>query len=441
MSTSTSNTTEMPRPVPTNRAGGWRRRLVPLTATVLTVAIAAACGASGTSSPPESTCVTDVDDVIAKKATPESTTAALPVKVVAKLDAAAQVAFEQASTPGAIVGVRSPQGTWIKAYGEADPATGAPMKAGMYTRIGSVTKTFTGTMIMQLAEQGRLSLDDTIDEYVPGIPNGDRVTLRMLANMTSGVATYSTAPAFFDVYAARPDTTFTPDELVAIGVADSPIFEPGADFNYSNTNTFLLGMVIEKVSGQPIATVIQQRILDPLEMSNTSWPGDSTEIPSPYPQGFTLQGDAATSENPSNATHWNPSWQWAAGGLISNVDDLLAYARALGTGQGLLDVDAQAERLTSFPGVVGYGIGVGCVDGWVGHTGELPGYNTALFYDTTSDTSIIVQTNSDIASGDCPDSPTLPDDPREAVCSSPATRMFVALSTATGHTFTPNTQR
>ena len=101
---------------------------------------------------------------------------------------------------------------------------------------------------------------------------------------------------------------------------------------------------------------------------------------------------------------------------------------------------SQAERLRSFPGAAGYGIGLGCIDGWVGHTGELPGYNTALYYDTTSDTSIVVQTNSDIASGACPESPTLTDDPREAVCSSPATRVFVALSTAIGHTFTPLTQ-
>ena len=83
----------------------------------------------------------------------------------------------------------------------------------------------------------------------------------------------------------------------------------------------------------------------------------------------------------------------------------------------------------------------GCIDGWFGHSGELPGYNTSVFYDTTSDTVVIVQTNSDIASGDCPQSPTLTDDPRDAVCASPATRMFVALSTVLGHPFTPNPQQ
>ena len=141
--------------------------------------------------------------------------------------------------------------------------------------------------------------------------------------------------------------------------------------------------------------------------------------------------------HPSNATHWNPAWGWTAGEVISNMADLLAYGRALGTGQGLLGSAAQAERLRSFPVRAGYGIAVGCIDGWVGHTGELPGYNTTVYYDTTSDTTVIVQANSDIASGNCPESPILTDDPRDTACSSPATRIFVALSTALGHTFTP----
>lgn len=306
----------------------------------------------------------------------------------------------------------------------------------MHTRIGSVTKTFTGTVLLQLAQEGRLSLDDPIAKYVPGVPNGATVTLRMLANMTSGVASYTASDAFTDVFFAHPRTVFTPKQLIAVGVALSPIFRPGAKLNYSNTNTILLGRVIEKITGAPIGQVFQRRIFKPIGLTNTVWPGRSTAIPRPYPQGFTLQGDTATPDDPSNATHWNPSWGFTAGELISNMSDLLTYGRALGTGQGLLHPVTQAERLTSFPGPAGYGIAMGCVDGWVGHTGELPGYNTSVFYDTTTDTTVIVQTNSDIPSGKCP-TPTLNDDPRVLVCSAPATRMFVALSIALGHPFTP----
>jgi D-alanyl-D-alanine carboxypeptidase len=119
------------------------------------------------------------------------------------------------------------------------------------------------------------------------------------------------------------------------------------------------------------------------------------------------------------------------------VRDLLTYDRALGTGQGLLSRAMQAKRLDSFPRPAGYGLGLGCIGGWVGHTGELPGFNTSLYYDTASATSVVVLVNSDISSGKCPESPTLTDNPAELPCSAPATRIFVALSKALGHEFQP----
>jgi D-alanyl-D-alanine carboxypeptidase len=120
--------------------------------------------------------------------------------------------------------------------------------------------------------------------------------------------------------------------------------------------------------------------------------------------------------------------------MISDLDDLLVYARALGTGHGLLGPAAQTERLT-FPGAGGYGIGVGCSDGWFGHTGELPGYNTTVYYQTRADIAVVVQTNSDIASGNCEEKPTLTDDPRDTECSSPAKRVFVAVAKALDQPF------
>jgi D-alanyl-D-alanine carboxypeptidase len=288
---------------------------------------------------------------------------------------------------------------------------------------------------MQLAQEGRLSLGDPISKYYPGIPNGDRVTLRQLANMTSGVASYYTEP-FLKRYFGAPDTVFTPDDLIAYGVAASPIFEPGAKFNYSNTNTILLGKVIEKVTGQPVETVLRDQILGPLGMTATSLPSASPVIPGPHPQGYTLQGLTPATQ-PVNATNWSPSFGWTAGGMISDLPDLLTYDRAIGTGQGLLEPATQRERLQSFPAPAGYGIALGCSDGWVGHTGELPGFNTALYYDTRTDTSVVVLVNSDIPSGACAESPTLTDTPQDIPCSSPATRVFVGLSQALGHEFHP----
>ena len=400
-------------------------------------ATSSAAASSTTTSLTSPPCVQNVGDVIDAKPTSRMFRRALPERLVHRLDDAATAGMEQASTPGAIVGVRTPEGTWTKAYGFADPANLRRMKLGTHTRIGSVTKTFTGTLLLQLAQRGRLSLDDPISEYVAGVPNGDEVTLRHLATMTSGVASYTANTTFTDQLFANPRATFDVDELIAIGLADSPIFEPGTTFNYSNTNFLLLGKVIEQVTGERLGRVYETRIFRPLGLDDTSWPGNRRALPEPYAQGFTLQGDTATPRRPSKATHWSPSWAGAAGAIISTMSDLLTYGRALGTGQGLLHPSAQAERLRSFPRPAGYGLAMGCIDGWVGHTGELPGYNTTLFYDTTTDTTVVVQANSDIASGDCPESPILAGDPRTLVCSAPATRMFVALSTALGHTFTP----
>ncbi len=393
------------------------------------------------STPAAPGCVPNVDEVVARKALPDSAAAALPTELRSKLDAAAKASFKQAAAPGAIVGIQTPEGKWTQAYGEADPPNGTEMAVGMHTRIGSVTKTFTGTVILQLVQDGSLSLDDPIQKYVAGVPNGGQVTIRQLLDMTSGVASYTKSTKFTDVLFARPQTVFIPDQLIKIGLSESPVFKPGTDFEYSNTNTLLLGKVIEKVTGRSVKQVFAERVFDPLMLRQTSWPGDSPAMPKPYAQGYTLQGDAATKSRPSNATHWNPSWGWTAGELISEMDDLLVYGRALGTGLGLLDPATQATRLRSLPAPASYGLALTCSGGWVGHTGTLPGYNTTLFYHAPTDTTMIIQVNSDIASGDCPQSPTLTDNQRDIPCSSPAIRMFVGLSTAFGHPYPPNPLR
>jgi D-alanyl-D-alanine carboxypeptidase len=383
-----------------------------------------------------STCV-QAPEAVATTDLPASAMDPLDEAAAAELRLAAEEGFALAAAPGAIVAVRSPEGTWIDAIGVADPATGAPMESDLYLRVGSVTKTFTGSLVLQLVEQGELSLDDTIDEYIEGVPNGDEVTIRMLLDMTSGVASYTLDRAWEKQYLAEPLRAWTPDELLEAGLGLPASFEPGTQFEYSNTNHILLGMVVEQLTGLPFAEALEQQILEPLGLDHTSFPLDAL-IPDPHARGFTMQGTPGDSFEPVDATDWSPSFGWAAGQMTSTVDDLLVWGRALGTGQGILDVDESMVRLTSFPGEAGYGLAVGCVDGWVGHTGTLPGYNASVFHDTTSDTTVITMTNSDIASGDCTVSKTLPDDPKEIPCMSPATRLFVSLSEALGHPFTPN---
>ncbi|MGN6127241.1 MAG: serine hydrolase domain-containing protein, partial [Humibacter sp.] len=268
------------------------------------------------------------------------------------------------------------------------------------------------------------------------IPNGDKITLTQLANMTSGIASYTMNEKLLEKYFADPTAVYSPEEVVKAATEISPLYAPGESFNYTNTNTVLLGMVIEKVTGQTFAEELQKRIIGPLHLTNTSWPGDSAAIPEPYAHGFTLNGNEATPDAPADSTEWNPSWSFTAGEIISDIDDLLTVGRALGTGQGLVDAKTQQLRLTSFADI-GYGFGMSCSNGWVGHTGDLSGYNTSLYYDTATDTTVAVQTNSDIASGGCTTSQTLTDDPGDAVCQTPAVRLLVALTGELGTAYTP----
>ena len=166
-----------------------------------------------------------------------------------KLQAAFEKSFRDSGAPGAIVAVRTPEGTWVSARGVADLSSGEPMKPEMYHRIGSVTKTFTVTLLLQAEAQGLLSLDDTIDQYVKGVPNGDEITLRQMANMTSGIADYTGNEQFLDEVFSDPERVWTPQELVRIGIEDSPMFDPGTAWFYSNTNYVLLGLVLEQEGG------------------------------------------------------------------------------------------------------------------------------------------------------------------------------------------------
>lgn len=380
----------------------------------------------------------DVDRVITAPL-PTSAAAPLPHAKANELDAVARAAFELcAGTPGAVVGVRTPNGTWTTAYGLADLDHGTPMVPGVHMRIGSVTKTFIGTVLLQLVEEGLLDLDAPIAAFVDGVPNGHRITLALLATMRSGVANYLGSAPFIGRVLADPTAAFSPTDLIEAGLSISPAFEPDARFEYSNTNYTLLGLVIERVTGQTIGDLISERIIEPLALSGTSWPGDSNEIPPPLARGFTLSVPSASAGHPVDTTRWNPSWAGAAGALISTVDDLLVFGRAVVTGQGLLDEHGQARRLRSFrpaPGLgsgVAYGLALMSVDGWIGHSGDIPGYRAAMYHEPSSDTTLVVLTSSDIMAGRCPDPVAATAMPSDAACKAPTARIFDDVATTLG---------
>lgn len=358
-----------------------------------------------------------------------------------RLNTAATASFAEISAPGAVMAVRTPQGAWIATIGYQDWDETAPMAADVNQRVGSVTKTFTVTALLQLAEQGRLSLDDPIDMYVPGMPN-PQATLGSLAAMRSGIPSYTFDEGFQQILFGDPDYVWTPQALVDIVKGQEPMFPPGTQTFYSNTNTILLGMVIEQVTGEPLGEVIQRQIIGPLGLADTVFPLDSG-FPEPHAQGYTTQGQ--DDGRPADATDWNPSWGWAAGAMISNLDDLLVYAKELVAGDTLLTPDWQDRRIQSFDFSIppnsptrAYGLGLGLAYDWYGHTGELPGYNTVIQHNLTEDMTLVVMVNSDIKSGDCPpEAPTTPGGRTTGPCEDPAVHIANTLADALGFPLVP----
>lgn len=302
--------------------------------------------------------------------------------------------------PGVIARVITADGTWTGTSGTAGPESAAAPTPSDYTRIGSVTKTLTATLILQLVGEGLISLDDPVSQYIPDSPN-PTATIRQLADMTSGIPSYSTDETWQNQYFGDPQTVYTPQQLLDIAKTLPVSFAPGEGWEYSNTNYVILGMIAEQLTATPLGQLYQERIFDPVGMTSSSFPAASPALPTPHLAGITQQGqpDGETAV----ATDWNPSYTFSAGEVISTLDDLEKWAHALFTGEGILTPELQQLRrasiLTAPPpntATAGYGIGLGNRDGWWGHTGEIPGYNTALFHSYDAETTIIVIVNSDI---------------------------------------------
>jgi D-alanyl-D-alanine carboxypeptidase len=301
--------------------------------------------------------------------------------------------------PGAVVAVqRAGRKPWTVAQGVANLETRAPMRTDEHVRIGSVTKAFVTTAVLQLAQERRLSLEDPISRYVARVPNGDRITLRELGNMTSGIADFFANQQFSIEYLTGE--TFTPDHMLELGFALPPLFAPDTAWAYSNTNTVLLGRVIERITGQPLTVALQRRIFTPLGLHGTSLPSASA-LPRPFPNGYTNQ---TINGRLGDATFATPTATWAAGGIVSTVADLLRAAPLFGTGRPLLRTAAQRQRprWVRFPPnsrIQRYGFGVFDFDGWIGHNGGIPGYTTIDWYLPSQRLSLVVTVNSDIHAG------------------------------------------
>ena len=296
--------------------------------------------------------------------------------------------------PGLNVGIWIPgRGTWVRSFGKADLATGAPMAIGDHVRIASVTKTFTATAILQLVDAGKLSLDDKLARYIDGIPNGERITVRNLLGMTSGIYDFPLDRKFMEEIAKNPLMSFSPDDVIAILRRNQPAFAPGEKVVYCDTNFILLGVILEKASGRAAAEVIEKDILDPLKLDHTSFP-DTPAMPDPFAHGYYAGEDA---KGPlEDFTRSNPNLPWTAGAMISTLEDLRIWAKVLATGS-LLSPATQAERLAFQPFTemknASYELGILNFSGFIGHYGMIFGYTTAVFYLPEADATFVLEGN------------------------------------------------
>lgn len=326
-----------------------------------------------------------------------NTPAAFSAAEQQKMTTVVQDAMKKGDIPGIIVGVWAGNKEWILEKGVSDIETGSPIQRTMNIRIGSITKSFTATMILQLADEGRLSLDDPVSKYTDGIPNGSAVSIRQLLNMSSGLFSFTDVDGFEYEMTHQPLKKWTPDELIALGVNNpkNPVFAPGQGFNYSNTNYVILGKVIEKVTGNSAANEIQNRISRPLSLSSTYMP-DTASMPPHSTRGYyydTKSGGSYIDVTTEEAR----CFAWTAGGVISNLKETRKYVKALGNGD-LISSRMRAEQqnlnpFSKFEDRYGYGLGISYVNGYIGHNGSIPGWNSSAYHHPKKDITIIVLAN------------------------------------------------
>ncbi|QGV78317.1 serine hydrolase domain-containing protein [Streptomyces ficellus] len=271
--------------------------------------------------------------------------------------------------------------------------TNVPATPDMHFRAGSVVFSYLGTVLLQLVEEGRVGLDDTVDRWLPSLPHADKITLRMLGSATSGLHDYVTDPKFGAVLEAHPFRQWTPKELVGYSLSHPLWYKPGTNWSYSHANFVLLVAALEKITGTRVDELVRQRVTGPLGLHDTR-NSFTPDIPGPVLHAFT--SDRGLYEE---STFWNPSWTTAPGAVItSHICDLARSAEGIGSGELL---SRHAYRTLLDPGTVGlgratktcpatvclkqtkdhhFGLGVLVVNGWVVQNPSFSGYAAIKAY-------------------------------------------------------------
>ncbi|MFJ9826087.1 serine hydrolase domain-containing protein [Streptomyces sp. NPDC101160] len=306
--------------------------------------------------------------------------------------------------PGAVAQARDGKARWTGTAGER--------KGSDRFRVGSITKTFTATVLLQLQAEGRIDLDDPVEKWLPGVVRGHghdgrKITVRQLLNHTSGIYSYTSDPSFQQTvfgpaFLEHRYDTWTPQQLVGIAMQHAPDFAPNTSWKYSNTNFVLAGMVVEKVTGHSYEKEVERRIIKPLKLRATSAPGTGSRMPRPNSRAYSKLGSAA--DRPAyDVTELNPSIAGAAGEMISDANDLQTFYRALLKGRLLppAEMKEMTDTVATGRGTdVRYGLGLfqqrlSCGKEIWGHSGGIHGSASQAVVTRDGEHSLAANFNAD----------------------------------------------
>ena len=392
----------------------------PFGATGMAIACAALVVAGCTSTP--STPTSESTTTMTTTGTPSASPALRSIDEAA-LKAVVEKATKDMLVPGAVVAIRTPQGSYTAAVGTTELGKQTPPEMNTHFRIASNSKTMTAALVVLLAQDGKLKFTDPVSAYVPDVPNGANITVAELLKMRSGLYNYTNAPEFSAELDADLAKAWTPREVLDIAFAHPPNDPPDTAYEYDNTNYALLGLIAEKAGGRPLEEQLQERLFGPLGLQQTSLPAadEASAMPTPYSHGYMYGGSAfamvddpypadmkaaakAGTLKPIDYTNQNSSYAHAAGGVISTAENVETWIRALVSGK-VFDADFHKQWLESVqaedpdnPDGQKYGYGISYqrfspTAAMYYHGGEMPGFNSFMGYDPDNDVSLVIWTN------------------------------------------------
>jgi D-alanyl-D-alanine carboxypeptidase len=346
--------------------GGFQMRrrhlmtLLSVTLAVSTVLLCASCGAPSFSS----TQIKQMEDI-------------------------AKTAMATENIPGVIVGIWTPEGVWVESFGKSDIDKGTALNTADKVRIASNTKTVVATVVLQLAQEGKLSLDDRLSKFVPMVKDADKITVRQNLQMTSGTFSFTEDEQFGRDFTADPLMDLTPEQEIEIANKHDNYFPPGQGWHYSDTNYEIAGLIIEKVTGNKLEDEVRTRVIGQLGLGKTEFP-TTPDIAGEHSLGYVLQDGKLV-----DYTRVNPAIPWGGGAMVSNLYDVKAWMNALVSGS-LLDRSMHEEQMkvVDTGGGIKYGLGVAEFGGgfW-GHNGSIFGFNSIMLRSPERDATFVVFAN------------------------------------------------